>query len=168
MLARQAAVDVGCKIWPRHRGRGVQCRGNHHTQRRGLRPQLRAAPVALEGWALAVRDVKDRVGPGQILSALRRVRRRRTGRGIARSDSGGGTSEPAVRSELKVVTQVIAEASVAVIAVVDSRVTAAGARPCRRGCLRSVGVSGERRLFGAAYVCTASVQTKLPSQAAAR
>lgn len=120
--------------------------------------------IALEGWALPS-DVKIE-STGQILSALRRVA---AGEQVAvLLDQTQAAALPSLpfASELKVVTQ-SAELPVAIIAVVDSRVTAGRARALQAGLLKIGRVSGSAdslaplRLHG-------FVQTKLPSQAAAR
>lgn len=120
--------------------------------------------IALEGWALPS-DVKIE-STGQILSALRRVA---AGEQVAvlldRTQAAALPSLP-FASELKVVT-LSPELPVAIIAVVDSRVTAGRARALQAGLLKIGRVSGSAdslaplRLHG-------FVQTKLPSQAAAR
>ena len=120
--------------------------------------------IALEGWALPS-DVKIE-STGQILSALRRVA---VGERVAvLLDQTQAAALPSLpfASELKVVTQ-SPELPVAVIAVVDSRVSAGRARALQAGLLKIGRVSGSAdslaplRLHG-------FVQTKLPSQAAAR
>jgi len=120
--------------------------------------------IALEGWALPS-DVKIE-STGQILSALRRVA---AGEQVAvlldRTQAAALPSLP-FASELKVVRQ-SPELPVAIIAVVDSRVTAGRARALQAGLLKIGRVSGSAdslaplRLHG-------FVQTKLPPQAAAR
>jgi len=119
---------------------------------------------ALEGWALPS-DVKIE-STGQILSALRRVA---AGERVAvLLDQTQAAALPSLpfASELKVVTQ-SPELPVAIIAVVDSRVTEGRARALQAGLLKMGRVSGSAdslaplRLHG-------FVQTKLPSQAAAR
>ena len=120
--------------------------------------------IALEGWALPS-DVKIE-STGQILSALRRVA---AGEQVAvlldRTQAAALPSLP-FASELKVVT-LSPELPVAIIAVVDSRVTAGRARALQAGLLKIGRVSGSAdslaplRLHG-------FVQTKLPSRAAAR
>jgi len=120
--------------------------------------------IALEGWALPS-DVKIE-STGQILSALRRVA---AGEQVAvLLDQTQAAALPSLpfASELKVVRQ-SPELPVAIIAVVDSRVTAGRARALQAGLLKIGRVSGSAdslaplRLHG-------FVQTKLPSQAAAR
>ena len=120
--------------------------------------------IALEGWALPS-DVKIE-STGQILSALRRVA---AGERVAvLLDQTQAAALPSLpfASELKVVTQ-SPELPVAIIAVVDSRVTAGRARALQAGLLKIGRVSGSAdslaplRLHG-------FVQTKLPPQAAAR
>jgi hypothetical protein len=120
--------------------------------------------IALEGWALPS-DVKIE-STGQILSALRRVA---AGERVAvLLDQTQAAALPSLpfASELKVVAQ-SPELPVAIIAVVDSRVTAGRARALQAGLLKMGRVSGSAdslaplRLHG-------FVQTKLPSQAAAR
>ena len=120
--------------------------------------------IALEGWALPS-DVKIE-STGQILSALRRVA---AGDRVAvLLDQTQAAALPSLpfASELTVVTQ-SPELPVAIIAVVDSRVTAGRARALQAGLLKIGRVSGSAdslaplRLHG-------FVQTKLPSQATAR
>ena len=120
--------------------------------------------IALEGWALPS-DVKIE-STGQILSALRRVA---AGEQVAvLLDQTQAAALPSLpfASELKVVRQ-SPELPVAIIAVVDSRVTAGRARALQAGLLKIGRVSGSAdslaplRLHG-------FVQTKLPPQAAAR
>ena len=120
--------------------------------------------IALEGWALPS-DVKIE-STGQILSALRRVA---AGEQVAvLLDQTQAAALPSLpfASELKVVT-LSPELPVAIIAVVDSRVTAGRARALQAGLLKIGRVSGSAdslaplRLHG-------FVQTKLPPQAAAR
>ena len=120
--------------------------------------------IALEGWALPS-DVKIE-STGQILSALRRVA---AGEQVAvLLDQTQAAALPSLpfASELKVVT-LSPELPVAIIAVVDSRVTAGRARALQAGLLKIGRVSGSAdslaplRLHG-------FVQTKLPSRAAAR
>ena len=119
--------------------------------------------IALEGWALPS-DVKIE-STGQILSALRRVA---AGEQVAvLLDQTQAAALPSLpfASELKVVRQ-SPELPVAIIAVVDSRVTAGRARALQAGLLKIGRVSGSAdslaplRLHG-------FVQTKLPPQAAA-
>ena len=102
---------------------------------------------ALEGWALPP-DVKIEA-TGQILERLEKGCRRRTGRGIARSDPGGGASDLAVRGRAQ------SRDAVAGAARCHHR---GGRLPPRRGprasaaggdCSRWV-TAGERRLVGAA------------------
>jgi len=94
---------------------------------------------ALQGWALPP-DVKIE-STGQILSALRRVS---AGEPVAvLLDQAQAAALPSLpfAADLKVVTQ-SAELPVAIIAVVDSRVTAARARALQTGLLKMGHTSG--------------------------
>ena len=120
--------------------------------------------IALEGWALPS-DVKIE-STGQILSALRRVAAGEQAAVLLDQTQAAALPSLPFASELKVVRQ-SPELPVAIIAVVDSRVTAGRARALQAGLLKIGRVSGSAdslaplRLHG-------FVQTKLPSQAAAR
>ena len=120
--------------------------------------------IALEGWALPS-DVKIE-STGQILSALRRVAAGEQAAVLLDQTQAAALPSLPFASELKVVRQ-SPELPVAIIAVVDSRVTAGRARALQAGLLKIGRVSGSAdslaplRLHG-------FVQTKLPSRAAAR
>jgi len=120
--------------------------------------------IALEGWALPS-DVKIE-STGQILSALRRVAAGEQAAVLLDQTQAAALPSLPFASELKVVRQ-SPELPVAIIAVVDSRVTAGRARALQAGLLKIGRVSGSAdslaplRLHG-------FVQTKLPPQAAAR
>jgi hypothetical protein len=120
--------------------------------------------IALEGWALPA-DVK--IGStGQVLSALRRAA---AGEAVAvLLDQTQAAALPTLpfASELRVVTQ-SAELPVAIIAVVDSRVAAGRARALQAGLLKMGRVSGSADSL-APLRLRGFVQTRLPSQAAAR
>ena len=119
--------------------------------------------IALEGWALPS-DVKIE-STGQILSALRRVAAGEQAAVLLDQTQAAALPSLPFASELKVVRQ-SPELPVAIIAVVDSRVTAGRARALQAGLLKIGRVSGSAdslaplRLHG-------FVQTKLPPQAAA-
>ena len=120
--------------------------------------------IALEGWALPS-DVKIE-STGQILSALRRVAAGEQAAVLLDQTQAAALPSLPFASELKVVRQ-SPELPVAIIAVVDSRVTAGRARALQAGLLKIGRVSGSAdslaplRLHG-------FVQTKLPPQAPAR
>ena len=120
--------------------------------------------IALEGWALPS-DVKIE-STGQILSALRRVAAGEPVAVLLDETQAAALQSLPFASELKVVMQ-SPQLPVAIIAVVDSRVTAGRARALQAGLLKIGRLSGSAdslaplRLHG-------FVQTKLPPQAAAR
>ncbi len=84
-------------------------------------------------WALPAgrQDRVDRPDTQRLAAS----RRRRTGCGVARSDASRGACDPAVRGELKAVTQ-SPELPVAIIAVVDSRLAAGRAQTLQAGLLK--------------------------------
>jgi hypothetical protein len=126
--------------------------GLHLAQRRGLRPDF-VRHSALEGWALPP-DVKIEA-TGQILSALRRVA---AGESVAvLLDQTQAAALPSLpfATELEVVMQ-SPELPVAIIAVVDSRITAARARSLQAGLLKMGHACRAAPTPWGHYVCAAS------------
>jgi hypothetical protein len=118
---------------------------------------------ALEGWTLAP-DVKIEA-TGQILGALRRVAAGEPVAALLDQTQAAALPTLPFAAELKAVTQ-SPELPVAIIAVVDSRVTAARARALQAGLLKMGHVSGSADSLGPLRL-RGFVLPKLPSHPAA-
>jgi hypothetical protein len=118
---------------------------------------------ALEGWALPP-DVKIEA-TGQILGALRRVAAGEPVAALLDQTQAAALPSLPFAAELKAVMQ-SPELPVAIIAVVDSRVTAARARALQEGLLKMGHVSGSADSLGPLRL-HGFVLPKLPSHTAA-